>query len=141
MGVPAELRGIEVIECPHCGNADPVITNLDGVMQAAAMGILCSGCTLSGEEVRFLRKYVNKSAREFARILHLDHTHLSKIENGHEKIGPQTDKLVRLLVMNMGPGLATKVNKLIELMPEIDDSCSGAHGVQIDAGTLTQICA
>ena len=137
MGIPVELQRITVIECPHCGNIDPIIPNMDGLMHILALAVLCSPCKLNGEEVRFLRKYVNKSAVEFARFLHLDHTHLSKIENNRTEIGNRTDKLVRLMVINMDPKLADGIKALMELMPNIvDSSCDEKQEIQIDPSTL-----
>ena len=138
MGVPVELKDIDVIECPHCGNTDPIIPNMDGLMHVVAVAALCKPCKLSGEEVRYLRKYVNKSAHEFSRFLHVDHTHLSKIENGRVEIGPRLDKLVRLMVMNMDQRLADSIKELMELMPNIEDVCSESQGgIQINPASLT----
>ena len=136
LGVPAVLRKIDVIECPLCGSVTPVIPNLDGLMRALAVGILCSPCSLSGMEVRFLRKYVNKSAKEFARYLHLTHYHLSDIETGKDGIGPQTDRLIRMLVAGLDSELATEVQKVMEAMRNIDDSKSGEE-FEVNTETLT----
>jgi DNA-binding transcriptional regulator YiaG len=137
MGVPVELQRIKVIECPHCGNIDPIIPNMDGLMHVLALAVLCNPSKLCGQEVRFLRKYVNKSELNFARYLHIDHTHLSKIENNRLEIGTGTDKLVRLMVINMDPKLADGIKRLMELMPNIADSCSEEkQEIQIDPSTL-----
>lgn len=122
MGIPVELQRIDVIECPNCGET-PIIPNMNELMDLLALAILCNPCTLKGGEVRFLRKYVNKSARELARFLHVDHTSLSKIENGQRKLRSTLDKLVRLTVFAMQPKLRDELNKLVELMPEIKDRC------------------
>ena len=136
MGIPVELQRIKVIECPACGNVDPIVPNLDGLMHVLALAVLCNPCKLNGEEVRFLRKYVNKSAVEFARFLHLDHTHLSKIENNRLEIGNRTDKLVRLMVVNMDPKLEDGIKRLMELMPNITDNCAEEkQEIQIDPAT------
>src|SRR5260370_1202921 len=74
-------------------------------------------------DIRFLRKYAGKSAAEFARLLHVDNTHLSKVENGRLEVGDQTDKYIRVLVMSMSPELKNKFNELLEMLPEIEDSC------------------
>jgi transcriptional regulator with XRE-family HTH domain len=138
MGIPVELQRINVIDCPHCGNVDPIIPNLDGLMHVLALGIVCNPCKLHGEEVRFLRKYVNKSGREFSRFLHIDHTHLSKIENGKYEIGKEMDKLVRLMVVNMSSELKDGIKDLMELMPNISDDCSDTQQhIQIDPSNLT----
>jgi DNA-binding transcriptional regulator YiaG len=137
MGLPVELMRIRVIECPHCGNIDPVIPNMDGLMHALALTVLSRPSKLNGAEVRFLRKYVNKSAQEFSRFLHVDPTHLSKIENNRLEIGNRTDKLFRLLAVNMDPSLADGIQGLMKLMPDIEDSCVDARkDIQIDPSAL-----
>jgi len=136
MGLPVELRNIKVIRCSHCGNVDPIIPHMDSLLHILAMAVVCSPRKLSGEEVRFLRKYAGKSARDFARFLHVDHTHLSKVENGKTEIGTRLDKLVRLLIVTMSPTLKDEVSKLLEMIPDIDDSCSeGDQEIQIDPAT------
>lgn len=139
MGIPAELRNTDVIDCSHCGNVDPVIPNLDQLMRVVAMAVVCCPYKLSGQEVRFLRNYANKSAREFARLLHLDHTYLSAVENDREEIGAQTDKLVRFLAMNLVPELAKEVDKFMAQLPNIKDSVSKEE-IQIDPSMLTAQC-
>ncbi|MGA2205311.1 MAG: hypothetical protein ABSG10_01135 [Terracidiphilus sp.] len=138
MGIPVELQKIQVIDCSHCGNVDPIIPNMDGLMTIVAIAVLCSRCKLHGSEVRFLRKYVNKSAVEFSRFLHIDHTHLSKIENDRYEVGKELDKLIRLMVIAMDrPRLAVAVKGLMELMPNIVDDCSEQkQEIQIDPSTL-----
>jgi len=109
---------------------------MDSLLHILAMAVVCSPRKLSGEEVRFLRKYAGKSARDFARFLHVDHTHLSKVENGKTEIGTRLDKLVRLLIVTMSPTLKDEVSKLLEMIPDIDDSCSeGDQEIQIDPAT------
>lgn len=138
MGIPVELQKIQAIECSHCGNVDPIIPNMDGLMTLVAIAVLCNPCKLCGAEVRFLRKYVNKSAVEFSRFLHVHHTHLSKIENDRYEIGKELDKLIRLMVIAMDrPRLADVVKDLMELMPNIaDDCCEEKQEIQINPATL-----
>lgn len=50
---------------------------------------------LNGQEIRYLRKNAGLSAREFARLLEVDHTTLSKWENGRAP-GRPNDLLIRL---------------------------------------------
>jgi DNA-binding transcriptional regulator YiaG len=133
MGVPVMLHKIGVIECGHCGNIDPIIPNMDGLMHVLALGLLCKPEKLCGGEVRFLRKYVNKSAVEFSRFLHMSHTHLSKIENDRYEISPQADKLVRLMIIGMDPKLNDGIKELMAIMPNItDDCCDEKKQIQID---------
>lgn len=138
MGLPVELQNIEVIECPHCGALDPIIPNMDGLMKVLALAIICDPCKLSGAEIRYLRKYVNKSAREFSRYLAVDHTHLSKLENDRYEVTPRLDKLVRLIVGVMDPDLLAGAQKLIEMMPDIEDcSPDRKQDIHIDPAAQT----
>ncbi len=125
MGLPVVLRNIEIVKCGKCGTTEPVIPHMNGLMDTLALAVVCQPCRLQGDELRFLRTYAGKSAKEFAALVHLDNTTLSKMENGDRAIGPQTDKLIRLLVLNMSPELSGKVGKLIAMMPDIDDEPSG----------------
>lgn len=135
MGFPVELQRIQVIECPKCG-PEAIIPHMDELMNTVAMAVLSRPCMLTGPMVRFLRKYVNKSAREFAEFLHVDHTHLSKIENDHLDPGAPLDKLVRLTVMGLQPKLAEDIKEFMELMPNIKDSCLDEEAeIQIDPAT------
>jgi DNA-binding transcriptional regulator YiaG len=112
MGLPVVLQRIELVKCENCGNVDPLIPNMDGLMHALALAVICQPCKLNGEELHFLRKYLGKSGKEFAGLLHVHNTHLSKLENGSAKIGDQTDKYVRLLVLNLSPELKGDIDKL-----------------------------
>jgi DNA-binding transcriptional regulator YiaG len=137
MGIPVVLERIEVVKCPHCGNVDPIIPNLNDLMHAIALLIICHPCKLTGEELRFLRKYAGKTQEEFGRLIHLDKTHVSKMENSQVPVGDQTDKLVRFVVLNSSPELEGKVQQLLDLLPMIEDTCDdGKPGICIDPATM-----
>jgi len=119
-GVPVLLKGWELIECAECGHADPIIPDMDTVMMLAACRLISKSSLLSGREVRFLRKYVGKSAREFSALLHVDHTHLSKIENDNVD-GAQLDKYLRLLVINLAD-LKIALKAFLDVLPTIEDT-------------------
>lgn len=137
MGIPVQLQNIEVIQCSECGTVEPVIPNINGLMRTLATAIICNPRKLGGEEVRFLRKYAGKSASEFSRFLHVDPTHLSKIENNKTEIGAGLDKLVRLLVANMNPELKDHVQELMNMIPDIDDSANDeVHSLRVDPETM-----
>ena len=135
MGIPVELRNIEVISCPNCGET-PVIPNMNDLMDGLAFAVLCNPCTLTGAEVAFLRKYVNKSAREFARYLKINHTSLSKIENQQRKLRSGLDMQVRLTVFAMDEKLRQRLNELVEMIPDIKDRCANDNEqILIDPAT------
>lgn len=136
MGVPVMLGKVELIKCSACGTVEPIIPNVNDLMKTLALAVICRPRKLNGPEIRFLRKYAGKSAREFSELLHYDHTSLSKLENGHEPIGDQTDKLVRFVVLNLSRELQYEINKLMQALPTIDDSCNNGMQIQIDSHTL-----
>jgi DNA-binding transcriptional regulator YiaG len=141
-GLPVKLINIKLIKCGHCGNVDPIIPNMNGLMTAIALKLVCSQSLLGGEEIRFLRKYVGKSAQEFARLLHTDHTHLSKLENNRLEIGHTLDKYLRLLVSNLSPDLRDNISQLIEQLPGMSDSCDdNKPEIRIDPSAPQHACA
>jgi len=136
VGLPLTLENIELVKCEHCGTVDPIIPNMDELMHTMALAVICSPCKLDGARLRFLRTYVGKGSAEFAKLLHLDKTTMSKMENDERSIGDQTDRLIRLLVVNLSPELKNKVKQLIEVLPDIKDCCpSEKTEIHIDPAT------
>lgn len=139
MGIPVILERAEVVECPECHQISPIIENMNDLMHTLALAVICSPCKLAGDEIRFLRQYADKSAVEFAKLLHVDNTHLSKLENGRTEVGPQTDKYIRMVVLSMSPELKDKMGELLEMLPEIKDSCiEHKPAIKIDPQDLLQ---
>src|SRR4029077_9980338 len=52
------LIGVNLIECPSCGNVDPIIPDVNDLMRALAWYVSTQRFKLTGEDVRFLRKYL-----------------------------------------------------------------------------------
>ena len=98
------LENIELIHCPHCGNEDPIIPAFNGLMKVLAKALIRKPAPLSGQEIRFLRKYTHKTGEEFGRLLAVDKTTVSKWENGQD-VGATSDRLIRLVVHSIGEGL------------------------------------
>lgn len=137
MGLPLVLQRVELIKCDKCGTVEPIIPNMDGLMHSLALAVICRPCKLNGAEVRFLRTYLGKSGVDFSALLHLDKTTLSKIEHGHQEAGPQTDRLIRLLAVNLSPDLKYVVDRLVKMMPKIED-CNPPHRGMIEIDPDTQ---
>src|SRR5262249_35622032 len=62
-----------------------------------ARAIALQPCPLRGQDIRFLRKQLGFSAREWAKFLRTDASTLSRWENDQQEIGTQSDSLIRLL--------------------------------------------
>jgi len=99
---------IELIKCGKCGNVDPVLFQVDELMHIAAVAILQKPYRLRGEELRFLRKHMDLSQDEFARLLRVNKTTPSKWENNEDPIGLQSDLLARAIVISRDKRLAKR---------------------------------
>jgi DNA-binding transcriptional regulator YiaG len=122
MGIPAKVRNMKMSKCKTCGNIDPIIAHMDDLMRTVALAVVCSPSRLQGRDVRFLRKYIGKTAEEFGKILNVDKTTVSKWENGHDPVGDQSDRLIRVTVIALGDGLEEKLKAVVENLPQIGTS-------------------
>jgi DNA-binding transcriptional regulator YiaG len=126
------LQGIERIVCDKCGNVDPIIPRVDDLMRLLTVAVIAKPYRLTGEEIRFVRKYLRMTGDEFGRLLHIDRTNLSKWENDENKVGPQSDRLIRTIALSLGEGLRQNLEEVIRKFPEIRDEHAA---VRIDMDT------
>jgi len=92
------LKDIRLLKCPECGNVEPLIHGAKGLMRTLALAVIHKPTPLCGVEIRFLRKHIGWKAIEMAGVLGVDKTTFSKWENDQVPIGPQSDRLLRLIV-------------------------------------------
>lgn len=92
------LKGIEVSRCPDCGNFEISIPRLEGLHRLIAKTLIEKMTRFTGAEIRFLRKSLGLSAADFARRMGVTVETVSRWENDAAAIGPQADRLLRLLV-------------------------------------------
>jgi len=62
LGIPIVLKGIELVCCSACGNLDPVIPDLEGLMTVLAEALGSSPASVGDGETPLLRKYPVRSA-------------------------------------------------------------------------------
>lgn len=108
------LQNIEVVTCAACGEVAPRISRLADLMASLAAALITKPYELSGEEIRFLRKYSGMTAAEFAELLSADPSTLSRWENEAQKPGPQSDKLIRVIALERGQGLKKKLQSAVD---------------------------
>jgi putative zinc finger/helix-turn-helix YgiT family protein len=106
------LTDIEVAKCDACNSVSPRIPHHDDLMRTIAVALIDKPWELAGDEVRFLRKYLDEGSASFARMLGIDRSHLSRVENGAMSISRQTDRLVRTLALVHEPSLLEKFKAL-----------------------------
>lgn len=106
------LQGIEIVRCPECGDT-PIIPRLNDLMHTLALAVISQPYRLQGSDVRFLRKYLRKTGEEFAQLISVDKTTLSKWENSADPVGDQSDRLIRAIVMLSSEELKEKRQHLL----------------------------
>jgi putative zinc finger/helix-turn-helix YgiT family protein len=130
------LQGIEIAKCPKCKNEDPIVPNMNGLMRALALAVIEKPYRLTGEEVRFLRKYLRLTGEEFSRLIHVDKSTLSKWENNEDPVGDQSDRLIRLVALGLGEGLREESERVIKTFPQINGKPHPV-GIQMNATTFS----
>lgn len=103
IGLPGVRVETKVARCSRCGAYEVLIPNPDGLHRAIARTLIARQERLSGAEVRFLRKLLGWSGADFAEHMGTTAETVSRWENGTTAIGPQADRLVRLMVMTRDP--------------------------------------
>jgi YgiT-type zinc finger domain-containing protein len=124
------LRDTEVLVCSRCKGESPLIPNHNDLMRTIAVALIDKPSELAGDEVRFLRKYLGEEGAAFAKMLGIDRSHLSRVENGAMAISRQTDRLIRTLALVHAPELLDKLKRLgrrgtiVERLSAIADDAS-----------------
>jgi YgiT-type zinc finger domain-containing protein len=90
------LKGVTVHVCPN-GHERLIIPALAQVHRALALAIVETGHRLTGPEVKYLRKYLGRSNKDFARLMGVSESQASRWANG-EEMGRPAEHLLRVLV-------------------------------------------
>jgi YgiT-type zinc finger domain-containing protein len=147
------LTNVLVFHC-KCG---AILAELPAVGQlhfVIAFDLLRKATILSGEEARYLRKWVGYSATELAEATGYSKSIISRWENDKQKITKESDRLLRLVVFAKmlenavgqsisvdGKGLPNKlaeVGRLVkslniaELLRKVQDKNEGSMPIRID---------
>jgi putative zinc finger/helix-turn-helix YgiT family protein len=139
VGLPVVLLAIELVKCDNCGTTEPIIPNLNGLMDAIAYSVISDKCRLNGPEIKFLRKYLGMSAGEFSQLIHIDPATISRWENGLQNPGPQTDSLIRLTVLNKSPDLRIHIEEMMTIIATIEH-CDPPRKRQLKINPKTLEC-
>lgn len=93
------LKGITIHHCPHCSSEAPEIGNMRELHLLISLWIVQQRAPLTGPEIKFLRKNLGLKAKELARQMDYDPSTFSRFENDKEQLGPQGDRLLRVLFL------------------------------------------
>ena len=130
------LQGVEVADCPTCGNSDVYIPRMAKIHRAIAQALVNSPARLTGGQLRFLRKRLGLSGDELGRYLHTEKTKISKWETGEDRIGPATDRLVRLLATALDSELRPQVAIVADHLQKISDQSGKDWELHMDVASL-----
>jgi putative zinc finger/helix-turn-helix YgiT family protein len=103
LGLPGVRLQTTVARCSKCGANEVKIPNIEGLHRAIARMVIAKDARLSGAEVRFLRKVLGWSGSDFAAHMGATPETVSRWETDTAPIGPQADRLLRLMVMTSDP--------------------------------------
>lgn len=92
------LHGVKEYRCSQCGEVILDFGDVNQLNRVIADALLRKKETLLGEEIRFLRTHVGYSGEIFSKMLGLDKTSLSRIENNRAKVSNQVNMAVRYAV-------------------------------------------
>lgn len=106
------LVGVEVFEC-ECGENFAFIPCIQELHKLIAHELITQENSLSGLEIRFLRKTMGLKAKDFAELLGVKNVSISRWEHGEFSPSELTDRFIRLFyAANMGlPEMAQELAK------------------------------
>ena len=126
------LKNIEARECGACGATQLVIPRVEQLMTVIALGVAKKRGRLIGAEIRFLRKSLGWSGVDFGRHMKVASETVSRWENDHEPIGPQSDRLLRLMAVF---GAKRTEDYSLDALVDIEDVPGSASiGIEIQHG-------
>lgn len=134
------LKDIEVVRCSRCKAESPRIAQHDDLMCTIAVALIDKPSELAGDEARYLRKYLGFGSEEFARMLGVDRSHLSRVENGALAISRQTDRLIRALVLLRDARVLDKVKQMgrhVAILARLSEIQPEADPIQVQVGRAT----
>jgi len=99
------IVNMEVRYCPECGENEYVIPDIEGLHTCIASAVASKPEQLVPQEIRFLRKYLGLSTKDFAAKIGVSPETVSRWERVDEpkSMGVPTERLLRLMVFNERP--------------------------------------
>lgn len=89
------LNAAQVSRCTSCDTNMIAIPDMDGLARAAAISRALIPVRLAGRELKFLRRALDMSQKEFAEAMELTPETVSRWENDARGVGGMCEKLVR----------------------------------------------
>lgn len=93
------LLGVEICKC-SCGEVVASIPSINELHNLLGRRLINKDTPLIGREIKFLRKNIGFSGKEFAEVIGIDKSTLSRWENNAQPISNSHDRLIRLTYSN-----------------------------------------
>lgn len=112
------LENVDLYQC-GCGTSYASIFRVPRLNELIAKTILKKRALLSGKEIRFLRKHVHVSSRDFAKMLHIDKTTLPKWEGGSQRQSKPHDLLIRKTYMTLKGIRVNEQRRILYILKDV----------------------
>jgi putative zinc finger/helix-turn-helix YgiT family protein len=123
---------VKVTTCERCGETYTSIPAIEGLHRQIAAAVIRKKGRLAPAEIRFLRKNLGWSGADFAKRTGTKPETVSRWENGRAAMGPQADRLLRVLVARETPVVEYSVDVLAEVAA--DDGPTTPVRVELEKG-------
>jgi len=97
------LMDVEVRQCPACYDDEVAIPRIEELDRLLVRVVTAHGGRLTGEEIRYLRRFLGWSGRDFARHFEVDPATVSRWETGAQQMDPRADQLLRMCASRLEP--------------------------------------
>lgn len=94
------ITNVEFAVCEKCGERTLRLPNPIGLMKCIGEMVILTPGPLSGKEIKFLRKSLFLKSGEFANLIGVTRTTISRWENGETSPDTSNDRLIRLTYAN-----------------------------------------
>lgn len=123
---------VTVTTCRRCGETYTSIPSIEKLHGEIAAAVIRKKGRLAPAEIRFLRKWLGWSGVDFARRTGTKPETVSRWENGKALMGPQADRLLRLLVARETPVKEYSVDVLAQVAA--DEEPAAPLPIQLEKG-------
>lgn len=97
------LKNVPIRECPECGESYTGIPNMEGLDETLAKLVISQSTRLTGDEIRFLRKYLGLSQEDLARKMGVQPESISRWENERANMSEPHERLLRSIAVHETP--------------------------------------
>ena len=120
-GLPVTLSGVRVARCGSCGEHEVALPRIEEPHRLIARTVMRKRQGLGAPEIRFLRTWLGWSGKDFAEVMGVTPETVSRWESGSLRIGPQAERLLRVLVATQEPPDDYPASSLRELESKVSE--------------------